>query len=212
MLTVSEAISQLKWVWIRQKSVPKRPLLSIQAYDSASRGPLGSLLLLFNRGGRSLVSLGAIILVLMLAFDPFAQQILNYRSRVRAVEGESSGAAVRQSRYGPLFLQIYHREVPAYHRGLWTNDFEVQPLCPSGNCTWPTFNSLGLCSTCTDMTSDETLICEQPTEDELVKPCRAEIPGGGTSNTTIRARAPGHEIPPCFLCRGMPSGRFPARG
>ncbi|KAL3449190.1 hypothetical protein BJX65DRAFT_306251 [Aspergillus insuetus] len=163
-----------------------------------------------TKGGRSLVSLGTIVLVLMLAFDPFAQQILNYRSIVRAVEKESGGAAVRQSRYGPLFLQVDDREVPAYHRGLWTNDFDVQPLCPSGNCTWPTVQSLGFCSTCTDMTSEATFICEQGTEDGLLKPCRAEIPGDGTSNTTTRFR--GLELSSVyeFIHRKMPFGRSPA--
>ena len=42
MLPVAEAIGQLKWVWFRRKS----KLLDFFTFDSASRGPWGSLMLL----------------------------------------------------------------------------------------------------------------------------------------------------------------------
>ncbi|KAL5044414.1 hypothetical protein BDW71DRAFT_209420 [Aspergillus fruticulosus] len=38
------------------------------------------------------------------------------------------------------------------------------------------------------MTSEATFICEQPIEEDLVKPCTAEMPRGGTSNTMIHLR------------------------
>lgn len=74
---VAESISQLKWTWFRKRS---RQLQGLQAIDYASRGPWGSLTVLFHRSGRSLVSLGAITL-LALAFDPFMQQIISYSIR-----------------------------------------------------------------------------------------------------------------------------------
>jgi hypothetical protein len=42
ILPVSEAIGQLKWVWMRSE----RRLSDFLAFDNASRGPLGSLILL----------------------------------------------------------------------------------------------------------------------------------------------------------------------
>ena len=48
-------------------------------YDSASRGPLGALALLWTVNFRHILSsLGALIVVLALATEPFAQQIIHY--------------------------------------------------------------------------------------------------------------------------------------
>jgi hypothetical protein len=42
ILPVSEAIGQLKWIWLKRE----RKLFDVLAFDNASRGPLGSLMLL----------------------------------------------------------------------------------------------------------------------------------------------------------------------
>lgn len=67
--TVSTAIGQLKWCLFRGKN---RVLEDVQTMDAASRGPLGSIILLFVGGfhARPLASIGAVITVLALAFDP----------------------------------------------------------------------------------------------------------------------------------------------
>jgi hypothetical protein len=44
-MPVAECINQLTWVWFGHKA---RPLEDAVYYDSASRGPLGSLKLLFR--------------------------------------------------------------------------------------------------------------------------------------------------------------------
>jgi hypothetical protein len=48
ILPVSETIGQLKWIWFRRD----RPLFDFYAYDNASRGPWGSLVLLCMTKGR----------------------------------------------------------------------------------------------------------------------------------------------------------------
>lgn len=48
ILPVSEAIGQLKWIWFRDG----RRLYDFHAFDNASRGPLGSVLLLGTTKGR----------------------------------------------------------------------------------------------------------------------------------------------------------------
>jgi hypothetical protein len=48
----------------------------MQLFNTASRGPLGSLFILLEHKGQSLVSLGALAIVLALIFDPFMQQLL----------------------------------------------------------------------------------------------------------------------------------------
>jgi hypothetical protein len=99
-LVVREAISQLKWLWVRDGK-PKQ-LLGMQVFDNASRGPLGALTMLFHHSEKPLVSLGAALTILMLAFEPFVQQILSYP--LQYIEDASMPAVTYQSRAGPLYF------------------------------------------------------------------------------------------------------------
>jgi len=80
LLVTAEAISQLKWLWfhITSKSKSYTQLIGIQKFDAASRGRLDSLLIITHYRAMSFVSLGAVIVILLMAFDPFMQQILTY--------------------------------------------------------------------------------------------------------------------------------------
>ena len=74
----------MKWRWFRKD----RPLDDVAQYDSASRGPLGSSTLLWRLGLRHpLASCGALITILMLVIDPFAQQIMRYRDCDVPIDG-----------------------------------------------------------------------------------------------------------------------------
>jgi hypothetical protein len=78
LLTIEACISQLKWLHFEQAP---HLLDELQTFDSASRGPLGSLLLIWKMRGRAIVaSTGAFITIVALAVDPFAQQIISYPS------------------------------------------------------------------------------------------------------------------------------------
>ncbi|KAL4884734.1 hypothetical protein BJY04DRAFT_181904 [Aspergillus karnatakaensis] len=128
----------------------------MQLFDDASRGPLGSILILFRRKTWSLVSLGAAITLLALAFDPFMQQLLSYT--LMEAPRVSSLAAVKQcTTYDSenSFNDFGFRK--ATNAGIWTDDFELQPACESGNCSWPAFKSVGVCSWCEDVTSTSRL-------------------------------------------------------
>lgn len=75
---------QLKWRWFRKD----QPLDDMARYDSASRGPLGSTALLWRLGLRHpLASCGALITIVMLAIDPFAQQIIRYKNCDVPIDG-----------------------------------------------------------------------------------------------------------------------------
>ena len=166
LFLVAESIGQLKWVWFFQqgKDVRKKPLQDIQSFDGASRGPLGSLTILFRQKGLSLASLGAAITLLSLAFDPFIQQIIDYP--LREVKRNSDLAVAKQAvkfdiSDGWITPTRLHRSVNA---GIWTDNFEVNPICPSGNCTWPSFDSVGWCSQCEDVTVSAVLVgCDNAT-------------------------------------------------
>lgn len=92
LLAVGGAIGQLKWCWFIDK---KRTLENIQDFDDASRGPWGSFNLLFSIHFRSLASLGALVTLLTLAYDPFVQQVLIYP--VREVQHKSNETATGQA-------------------------------------------------------------------------------------------------------------------
>lgn len=70
LLIAAEGLGQLKWTWFEESSQPLP--------DHATRGPAGSLALLWRLGIFTLSSCGALVIILALAVDPFAQQILRY--------------------------------------------------------------------------------------------------------------------------------------
>lgn len=81
LLAVTEGLSQLKWIHFQQRA---RKLSDLQVFDSASRGPLGALKLLWSlRFRAAAASCGAILTVLALATEPFVQQILTYPNLLR---------------------------------------------------------------------------------------------------------------------------------
>lgn len=95
LLTIGTSIGQLKWIWFQQG--PKRPLYNLQSFDDASRGPLGSLKILFQRPqqDRLLLSFAAVVTLLALAFDPFMQQIVSYP--VREIPSLTAKATTKQA-------------------------------------------------------------------------------------------------------------------
>lgn len=46
----------------------------------------------------------------------------------------------------------------AVANGLWGLRLSDPISCPTGNCTWPIFSTLGICSSCANVT-DETFTC-----------------------------------------------------
>lgn len=190
---VGEAIGQLKWIWFQDAKT--RQLLGMQAFDSASRGPLGSLVIIFSHRGRSLVSFGAAIVIVLLAFDPSFQQVLSYPVR-NTILGLFDGNATAPQAYN-MGMNVNNDTVVAESTllGLWTSGFHVQPTCPFGNCTWSNFSSVGVCSQCVDMTSTAILSCSTPTGYNWTTlasqtnfpngTCRVMFPNGATSPGSI---------------------------
>lgn len=92
LLPVTESISQLKWVHFNRA----HRLSDMDLYNNASRGPLGALVFLF-RLPLSLGALGAIITVVALGFDPFAQQLVFFPSRQAVMDNETASFKVSQA-------------------------------------------------------------------------------------------------------------------
>ncbi|KAJ6019806.1 hypothetical protein N7499_003093 [Penicillium canescens] len=152
---VGESIGQLKWIFFHTAS---NPLSYMQAYDSASRGPWGSLMILFKDKGRSLVTIGALITILALVFDPFVQQVLTYPVRETMIQSDSV-MTERSRNLMPGDNNVDFTD--AINIAFWTDNFSSNPTCPSGNCTWPPFLSVDLCRNCEDITLSAELVgCE----------------------------------------------------
>ncbi|KAJ5570225.1 uncharacterized protein N7459_009655 [Penicillium hispanicum] len=156
LFAVAAAVGQLKWIWFERR---ERPVSDMQSFDDATRGPMGSFILLLQHRGLSLASLGATVTVFAVALDPFVQQILSYP--VRQTPSNTDQATMPQAR---TFAQNtnYTAFTEYFNAGLWTTNFAIDPTCPSGNCTWSEFQSLGFCSKCQDVTSSSSLYdCDQ---------------------------------------------------
>lgn len=143
------------------------------------------------------MSLAAIITILALAFEPFFQQIVVYPERsvpsgislVWAASGfvqQGSSRTDSGSRIvldPPLtlamdtaFLTKNEASIPA------------PSTCPTGNCTWPTYTSLGICHRCQDVSS---LLQRQPCDNRVT----LKMPYSSTS----RSNACGFKLNNTFL-------------
>ncbi|KAF1952532.1 hypothetical protein CC80DRAFT_422473 [Byssothecium circinans] len=168
LLPTSEALGQLKWNWLRS-----REIWDFEIFDKASRGAWGSILLLFRTKGRSLAALGAALTLLLIANDTFFQQVVDLPERW-SLESNRSSSIARIVRYEPQYDVTYKKDVqvsnmdqyvkPTLERFFYGNGTQPVPFgngtrpdiplsCPSSNCTFPEYNTLGACSRCTDVSA-----------------------------------------------------------
>ena len=147
------SLGQLKWIWFQGG----HPLSHFAAFDSAARGPLGSVILLWTLRGRRLACLGALIVVASLAIDFALQALILYP--LRPVDMSINATIPRANNYGPLFLPTDDLEPSMYGAifgGVynWKANYQVQASCTTGNCTFAdTYTTLAVCSKCHDITS-----------------------------------------------------------
>jgi hypothetical protein len=168
LLPVSEALGQLKWSWFQGSKSQK--MWDFEIFDNASRGPWGSLLLLVRTKGKSLAALGAAVTLFALALDPFFQQVVEYADHWK-LQTETGSIPVATS-YRPYLSGKEYRngfetieldpiimgaaQQFFYDNGTKPTTFgrgvraEIPLACPYSNCTWPEYETLGICSECTE--------------------------------------------------------------
>lgn len=123
MFVIAESISQWKWIIFFRK---RHRLIGFQNMDSASRGPWGSLKLLWSRKRKCVLlvrisllkltessialQLGALTTVMAIAIDPFSQQLIQYEQRsVKVPTSDASIArAQRYSRGYEFIVSVEH--------------------------------------------------------------------------------------------------------
>ncbi|CZT17863.1 uncharacterized protein RCC_03699 [Ramularia collo-cygni] len=169
LMLTAEGISQLKWKYLAETT---RRLYDLQIFDDASRGPWGALKLLITcKSKPALAYIGAIITVVALAMDPFAQQILESRSVMMASADDMAvirtatayEVAVREGSGPSAFagIDLILNMTNSIYAGMFhgTSKSQVEHICSTANCTWDTFQSLGVCSQCTNETDLATGTC-----------------------------------------------------
>ena len=171
ILPISEGIGQLKWTWFHGKK--SRDVFDFEIFDKASRGALGSFMLLCRTKGRSLAALGALLTVLLLAIDTFFQQVTDLQERwilqgnssiPRSIRYTPSDVLTYDSTYADTPLSTMNQDLkraldPFMYdkngtRPLLTEggpQAEIPLVCPTSRCEWPAYQSLGVCSACEDV-------------------------------------------------------------
>lgn len=174
MVVLAAAIRQEKWLWFVKKP---RPLDTVDSFEEASRGPYGSLRLILAYRGRFVSStfvtnpanilnnspralLAALVTILSLSFEPFIQQLVT--AEVRNLPIASKPASIRtpssynESAIGNLGGSSLSLAALIGAFG-GASGAVPSPTCPTGNCTWPAYNTLAMCTICEDMTDKVTL-------------------------------------------------------
>lgn len=142
IFSVTATMGQGKWCWFRISKVQsRRRLMDVQTLDDASRGPLGSVKLLFRQTFVSLCAMGAVVVILSLGYEPFLQQLVSYPVELAQISDEA-----QTKRAAAIIGDDYYTRIMS---GLYGEHLYARtPLCPSGNCTWPLFHSAGWCGKC----------------------------------------------------------------
>ncbi|WYZ36267.1 hypothetical protein EsH8_XII_000017 [Colletotrichum jinshuiense] len=170
---ISECMAQWKWIlFIREE----RPLIDFDRIDGATRGPLGSLRILLKSKGATTVQFGAILTIIAIGLDPLAQQIIQLRENMVFTDSSQLGDSLialnsRATDYsgGSLIfagngtnVTWLHTSIPISMQGAimsglskspWQVEQEVPIQCPTTNCTWNPFKTIGVCHKCNEITS-----------------------------------------------------------
>lgn len=142
-----------------------------------------------NSGATYTAFIGPVIIILAIALDPFSQQILRYtQASTLHSQGIAGISAAQDYDFGSSGLgelrqisvsRARTRSVTAHAKlfrfvlagirdpgmtasiatALFTGPLPLEFHCPSANCTYPDFTTLGVSSTCFDVTEQTTRNC-----------------------------------------------------
>lgn len=176
---VAVSLCQNKWTWFSTSHRRGRKLRELETFDSASRGVSGSLQLLGTIRHNHIASLGALVTILALGFDTFAQNILGLENRPAHHLGGLVGSIPRSEIYNASNAADSYRNynpnfdlTAAISNGLLGGSIPIpSPDCFTGNCTWPVVPSLAMCGGCVNVTESLARDCSR-------KYCNYSLPDG----------------------------------
>ncbi|KAF2014379.1 hypothetical protein BU24DRAFT_423344 [Aaosphaeria arxii CBS 175.79] len=176
---VSSCIGQQKWGLFRQEPDQLRVFAM---FDQATRGPWGATRLMFLLRTRHWATLGALVTVGSLIFDPFLQASIGSIGSLKAIDSAGRatvGRATNLSFGRPVEVTVFtgvfqvntsagyfsadsiavepdlgfaSAVYNAFYNSSASLDQSVRFTCETGNCTWPPYVSMGVCNSCADVT------------------------------------------------------------
>ncbi|KAI0860094.1 hypothetical protein F4860DRAFT_515354 [Xylaria cubensis] len=156
---IDSAIGQVKWL----RSLQKRPIDDFRVIDAASRGPWGGVQLLAARKGGWIGSSGAAVAIAALAMHTFFQEALHFEPWYTHTADASIPIARYVNGTGSAYIignqgsteGVDPELLSAPYRALYSparTNFTATAYCSTGNCTWDSYESLGICKTCQNIT------------------------------------------------------------
>ncbi|KAH7161109.1 hypothetical protein EDB81DRAFT_682497 [Dactylonectria macrodidyma] len=198
IFVLAECMAQWKWILFADQA---RPLMDFDRIDWATRGPLGCVRVLWKTRRALCLQFGAVLTLLAIGLDPFAQQLVQLRNDLVwtpgpddfitfssqsddggpqainfAATGYTKGKAITtQFTSTNTTFGDNNTSNSTTYRTAWENtaidpsmessmlfglsrspseaDQRAVALCPTGNCTWEPFETLGVCHRCNNITS-----------------------------------------------------------
>ncbi|MCJ1405627.1 hypothetical protein MMC11_008855 [Xylographa trunciseda] len=168
LLVVASALNQSAWNWFAAKKsggdASGQPLEDLEIFSEAAANSWNSVRLLIRTRGRYIASLGALITILSLAFDAFVQQVLTTQTQSQSMVLPESNLSAENilphvQRYGYnesgnyIDDTFFELETAVINGIIGNNSLLPNAICPTGNCEWPVTPTLGVCSECSNLTS-----------------------------------------------------------
>jgi len=162
-ITIAEIVGQAKWNLFKGS---RRKLSDLDIADAASRNPLAALGWIVRFRSGFIVHLGAALVVLSFFFEPVIQHSLWYETVVvpdtahqASVSSNTNYVPVRGFNSG-LVLAAPRSLLSGAQSAIFGKNIDVDYACPSGNCTFPLTTTVGVCSSCTEVTDGIDQHCE----------------------------------------------------
>ncbi|KAH6616384.1 hypothetical protein C7974DRAFT_379303 [Boeremia exigua] len=198
-------ISQSIWISFTMKS---QWLDILAVYDAASRDPLRAAPLLWILRIRRLACVGALLTLLAVGIEPTVQQAITIQAhrdnalqqayvpraqnflQIASPNSSSMEPSVpTNSMIGTLFNGLFFGSMQSGKASL-----DVVPSCPSGNCTFPAYQTLAACYKCQDSASAVVEDCigwKNPYNTDR-RTCHYRLPNSLQLNQTAPVRTEHH--------------------
>ncbi|ROW11080.1 hypothetical protein VMCG_01103 [Cytospora schulzeri] len=199
-VSIASCLGQLKW---RHFSDNPHPLKHVELFEDASRGPWGSLRLLADTSVRSILAWGLGLVTLMsLGMDPAAQQILDFPTMATILNDSHAELSLARSYVSRTFnlsgmamstfddaaLTVsYMNTITAAVLGEVSDPFFICPATAL-NCTFPSYTTLGVCGTLTNITGQVKHTCSDG--------CSTSSSSSTRTRTTTTSSASTTEVAP----------------
>lgn len=154
LVPTGSSLGQLKWKWLQHC----RKAIDLDKFDLASRGPDGSLRLLWHLKLRPhLATLGALCTLLMLTFSTFVQQSVAVNTK-RIIINDNNASYVQLATDIKLITKLptESRESAAILQAMlssYLNPANVTGHCSTDICSWEPYKTLSVCATVQDATT-----------------------------------------------------------